>query len=99
MQVKFSAQSRGDLRSIALFIGGDNPTRAQTFVAELRLACEGLKEQPERFAVVRQLQHGPVRRMPHRAYSVFYQTRGPVVLVLRIVHGAVVTGQFLDELK
>lgn len=99
MRVSFAAQSRSDLRSIGLFIAGDNPGRARSFVDELRSACQNLKENPERFVVVRDLPTGPVRRMPHRSYSIFYQRRGNDVLILRIVHGATVTGQFLADLK
>jgi plasmid stabilization system protein ParE len=37
MRVVFSDASRMDLRSIAVFIAGDSPARARSFVAELAL--------------------------------------------------------------
>lgn len=98
MRVEFTAQARSDLRSVGLFIAGDNPARARSFVGELRAACESLKDNPERFTAVKNLPGGPVRRMPHRAYSVFYQASGDRVAILRVVHGAVVTGKFIGDI-
>lgn len=96
MRVRFSAQARSDLVAIGMFITGDNPARARSFVTELRSACEGLREAPDRFVAVKERPEGTVRRLPHRAYSVFYQVRSDHVLVMRIVHGAVVTGRFVE---
>ncbi|MBK8457055.1 MAG: type II toxin-antitoxin system RelE/ParE family toxin [Phyllobacteriaceae bacterium] len=68
MQVEFTNQARSDLVSIGLFIAGDNPTRAKSFVMELRSACRTLAESADRFVVVSINDGGAIYRMPHRAY-------------------------------
>lgn len=98
MRARLSAQARSDLSVIGLFIAAENPSRARSFVTELREAAHGLSDHPDRFVSVKENPNGPIRRMPYRAYAVFYQVRGDHVLVLRIVHGAVVSGRFLEEL-
>ena len=52
MIVRFSAEAEADLEHIADHIAQDNPRRALTFVQELRAACLGLAEFPERFTLV-----------------------------------------------
>ena len=98
MRVEFSAQAKSDLVSIGLFIAGDNPFRARSFIVELREACRSLPDAPDRFVQVKRLPNGSIRRMPHRAYSIFYLVRKDIILILRIVHGAVVTGSFMEDL-
>lgn len=45
-QLKFTAFARDDLLAITRFIALDYPTRAQSFVAELRKQCQLLAEFP-----------------------------------------------------
>jgi toxin ParE1/3/4 len=98
MPARLSPQARADLQEIGLFIAADNPSRARSFVQELRDAAKSLGDNPERFMAVKHHPAGTVRRMPHRAYAVFYQIRKDQVLVLRVVHGAVISGRFMEDL-
>jgi len=99
MRVSFSEAATDDLRSIGYYIAADNPGRARTFVAELRSACRSLSDRPERYIAVKSSPKGMIRRLTHQAYVAFYQVRENEVFVIRIVHGARVTDDFLDELR
>ncbi|MFN3226931.1 MAG: type II toxin-antitoxin system RelE/ParE family toxin [Hyphomicrobiales bacterium] len=99
MRVDFSAQSRADLRAIIFFIAADNLIRAQSFGRELSNACASLSESAERHAIVVNTSLGNIHRMPYRNYSIFYQIKVDRVVVIRIVHGALVTDDFLSDLE
>jgi toxin ParE1/3/4 len=88
MKVFLSAAALADLEEIGDGIARDNPTRALTFVHELREACEGLAESPERFAVVPRYKHLGIRRRVHGNYLIFYRVEINMVDVLHILHGA-----------
>ena len=88
MKVRLTAAAERDLEAIADRIAADNPARALSFVKELRAACLGLADYPERFALVpRYEQHG-VRHRVHGNYLIFYRVAGDEVVVLHILHGA-----------
>jgi toxin ParE1/3/4 len=75
-----------DLRAIADYIALDSPRRASSFVAELRVACESLATESDRYP---QLDRPKTyRRMPIRNYLVFYQVTGEIVRIVRVVHSA-----------
>ena len=44
-----SALAESDLDSIATFIAADNPTRALSFVADIRAKCDGIAANPEAY--------------------------------------------------
>lgn len=99
MRVDFSAQSRADLRAIIFFIAADNPMRAKSFGRELNKACASLSESPERHMVIHSGPAGNIHKMPYRNYSIFYQRQVGRIVIVRIVHGAIVTDDFLSTLK
>ena len=45
----FSSQAKSDLREIALYVADDNPSRAKTFVMELRARAKAAAERPLTF--------------------------------------------------
>lgn len=98
MRVDFSAQSRADLRAIVFFIATDNPMRAESFGRELNNACASLSDSSERHMVIHSEPTGNIHKMPYRNYSIFYQRQVDRVVVVRIVHGAIVTDDFLSNL-
>ena len=88
MNVRLTAEAEADLERIADTIARDNPPRALTFVHELRAACLGLAEFPERFPLVpRYADHG-VRHRVHGNYLVFYRVEADGVTMLHVLHGA-----------
>ena len=88
MIVRFSAEAEADLEHIADHIAQDNPRRALTFVQELRAACLGLAEFPERFALVARYAERGIRHRVHGNYAIFYRVEPEGVAVLHVLHGA-----------
>lgn len=88
MIVHITAEAEGDLETIADYIAKDNPQRAVTFASELRAACLGLAEFPERFPLVSHWAGQGVRHRVHGSYAIFYRVEAEVVSVLHVLHGA-----------
>ena len=88
MLVVFSSTARRDLIEIASFIATDSPSRAKTFIDELAAACEGLSDQPERFALIRGYEGKGYRSRPYGSYAIVYGVEQDHVRVLRVLHGA-----------
>ena len=86
MNVRFTAAAEGDLEAIGDYIARDNPARALSFIRELRDACLGLADFPERFPLVPRYEAEGVRHRVH--YLIFYRVSGEAVDVLHILHGA-----------
>ncbi|KQQ25410.1 hypothetical protein ASF53_22290 [Methylobacterium sp. Leaf123] len=85
--VVISRKAREDLRSIADYIAADNPSRAVSFVAELRERCQSLSRTP--------LQGRPapdiapdVRILVFRSYLILHRVREDAVLIDRVLHSA-----------
>ncbi|SMC52686.1 type II toxin-antitoxin system RelE/ParE family toxin [Rhizobium sp. RU36D] len=97
MMLEFTREAEGDLERIADYIAADNPLRALTVIRELRVKCEGLTDNPKRFALVpRYEQHG-VRRRVHGNYVIFYRVEEDRVVILHVLHGATDYGSLLFD--
>jgi plasmid stabilization system protein ParE len=88
VNVRLTAEAEADLERIADTIARDNPQRALTFAQELRAACLGLAEFPERFPLVPRYADRGVRHRVHGNYLVFYRAEADRVTVLHVLHGA-----------
>ncbi|MBX3560321.1 MAG: type II toxin-antitoxin system RelE/ParE family toxin [Sphingomonas sp.] len=88
MIVRLTAEAERNLEAIGDHIAADNPARALSFLAELRAACLGLAEFPERFALVPRYEALGVRHRVHGNYLIFYRVGEGQVDVLHILHGA-----------
>jgi plasmid stabilization system protein ParE len=88
MKVLFTDEAEKDLEAIGDWIAGDNPTRAISFVGELRGKCENLNELPRAFPVVARYGSLEIRRRAWRDYLILYQIRSQDILVLHVIHGA-----------
>jgi plasmid stabilization system protein ParE len=86
--VHVTAEAEADLERIADTIAQDNPPRALTFVRELRAACLGLAQFPERFPLVPRYAESGVRHRAHANYLIFYRVEPDGVTVLHVLHGA-----------
>jgi toxin ParE1/3/4 len=83
----FADPAEADLEAIGDYIALDNPRRAESFVAELRVRCLGLADYPRRFRL--RPEYGPgVRGTPHGRYLILYSERAGHVVIERIIHGA-----------
>ncbi|HEY0414305.1 MAG TPA: type II toxin-antitoxin system RelE/ParE family toxin [Allosphingosinicella sp.] len=89
MKVRFAAAATADLEAIGDYIARDNPGRAASFVGELREACLGLGDFPDRFALVARYERHGVRHRTHGPYLIFYSVGPDEVVVLHILHGAI----------
>ncbi len=88
MKILYSAKARIDLNEIGLFIAEDNPGRAETFVLELRHACEKLTQAPFASPLVPRHEDIGIRRRPFRRYLIFYTVEKDAIMIVRILHGA-----------
>ena len=88
MKVVITESAWADLVHIGRYIGQDNPTRAETFVAELYERCEGLGVAPKTFPLVPNWEERGIRRRRHGSYLIFYRVAAEAVEVLHVLHGA-----------
>jgi plasmid stabilization system protein ParE len=88
MIVVITAAAEADLEIIADWIAKDNPTRAVTFIGELRQACETLSDFPYAFALVPRYEHADIRRRPQGNYLIFYRIVNDRVEILHVLNGA-----------
>lgn len=85
--VILSVKAEADLENIGDYIAADNPSRALSFIKELRGKCIKLGHYPE--ANPRFPELGPdVRFCPHGSYLILYRVLEDSVSVERILHGA-----------
>ncbi len=88
MIVFFTETAESELEQIADFVAETNPDRALRLVPEIKAACEGLADTPERFQLVPRYGHTQIRRRVHGEYLIFYRIAEQAVEVLHILHGA-----------
>jgi toxin ParE1/3/4 len=86
MALKWTRTALGSVDEIAGYIAGDNPTRAASFVKELKAAVNKLQAHPGM---------GRAGRVPgtrelvfHKNYVAIYRVRGNEVEILRLHHVA-----------
>jgi toxin ParE1/3/4 len=87
MQCLFSPRAEADLEEIGDYIARDNPTRAVTFIREIRELCQNITSVPEGNPLRPDLGEG-IRMAPFRRYLVFYAVGADSVRIERILHGA-----------
>jgi plasmid stabilization system protein ParE len=87
-RVVLAGTAEAELEAIGDRIAQDSPARALAFVAELKAACDGLAEHPERFPVAPRYAGFGVRRRAHRDYLIFYRVGPETVEIIHVLHGA-----------
>lgn len=85
MRCTFRPAAEGDLEAIADYIAEDNPSRAVTFVQELREKCRWLTEMP-RSAPARPELGPDIRSRPAGNYVIYYRPVSNAVEIVRILH-------------
>ncbi|MBV4548273.1 MULTISPECIES: type II toxin-antitoxin system RelE/ParE family toxin [Pseudomonas] len=83
----FSEISRDDLLQIARYIARDNPGRARSFVAELRMRCAQLTSLQNQ-GIAREDCAKGLKMITHGRYLIFYSILKSDVLIERVLHGA-----------
>ncbi len=88
MKVVLTRSAQSDLEQIGDYIAQDNPTRALSFVRELRTAALTLADTPRAFPIVPRYEGYGIRRRSFGNYLVFYRVEADQMVILRILHGA-----------
>jgi toxin ParE1/3/4 len=85
--VRFTPESRADLRDIALDIAERNSARAHSYVDEIESRCQRVAEFLHAGPPRPQWGEG-VRIVLYGRYVIVYRLRDETVQILRVVHGA-----------
>ena len=87
MACLFTTAAESDLEAIGDFIALDNPSRAVSFIREIRDRCERIVHAPESHPLVPEYGEA-VRRAPFGNYLIFYLVEDRAIVVLHVLHGA-----------
>ena len=87
MQVVFSLQAEIDLEEIGDYIAADNPTRAISFIREIREQCVRIAAAPLGYVARPELGEG-LRSCTHQRYLIIFQCAEDEVLIVRVLHGS-----------
>lgn len=96
-QYQIKQLAREDLREISMFIGQDNPDRAESFVGELLEKISWIAENPKLYRP-RFAWDPNVRVAHHGRYYILYYIDGDLVEILRVVHSSRDLEAVLDDL-
>lgn len=88
MKIIFTPGAELSLERIADYIALDNPSRAVTFIRELREKAFGLADMPHAFPLVPRYERFGIRRRVHGNYLIFYTVRQDRIYILIVAHGA-----------
>ena len=88
MKLVYSTEAKADLGEIGEWIGQDSNVRAETFIAELRHACEKIADMPRAFPLLPHRPESGLRRRPYKSYLIFYIITEDGVAIARVVHAA-----------
>jgi len=88
MKVFILVTAETDLETIGDWIAAGSPTRALTFVEELRERCLGLGDHPLAYPVLPLRTVAEIRRAIHGNYLIVYRVTARGVEVIRVLHGA-----------
>ncbi|MEA3000928.1 MAG: toxin ParE1/3/4 [Sphingomonadales bacterium] len=88
MRVRITRSAERDLDEIAAWIAAENPSRAASFVRELREKCLNLGSQPKRYPLVRNLGGYEIRKRTHAHYLILFFVMADHVEVAHVVHGS-----------
>jgi len=87
MGIRFAPLAIVDLEGIGDFIAQDNPSRAYSFVREIRQQCEQISDFPLRYRARPELGEA-IRSCAFGNYVILFRPEYTDVLIVRILHGA-----------
>lgn len=76
-----------DLEAIGDHIATDDPTRAVSFIRELRAQCQRIADNPPGYRLRPELGDG-IRSCAHGNYVIFFVAELEEVTIVRVLHGA-----------
>ena len=87
MRLTLTALAEQDLEAIGDYIATDNPSRAVSFIRELRTQCQRIAANPPGYQLRPELGDG-IRSCAHGNYVIFFVATTEEVTVIRVLHGA-----------
>lgn len=87
MKVVYATEAKDNIAAIGEWIARDDPTRAASFLIDLRTACEDLADFPNAYPVLETDRDPPARKRVHGSYLILYEV-ADVVRILAVRHGA-----------
>ena len=87
MQLVFSCRAETDLEDIGDYIAKDNPSRAATFIREMREHCRHLVDFPSAARLRPEFGEG-VRASIFGRYLIFYVVYDEILEIRRVIHSA-----------
>ena len=87
MRCVFSPLAELDLEDIGDYIARDNPSRAVSFIREIRAQCAKITATPEAAPLRHELGEG-IRMVSFGHYLIFYTVGAESIRIERILHGA-----------
>ena len=87
MRLTITPLAERDLESIADYVAQDNPSRAVTFIAELREQCRRIAANPQGYRKRPEL-GDELRSCAYGNYVLFFGTTSEEVTIIRVLHGA-----------
>lgn len=94
MRVRFTPVARADLAGIRQWIARDDPARALSFVRELRSKALALSAFPRRCPIAAHTPSGPIHKLTHGRYLIYYRVLIDAVEIIQIRHSAMDTPDF-----
>ena len=87
MRVTLSPLAERDLEAIGDYIAEDNPSRALSFIVELRAQCATIAKAPQAYRTRPELGEG-LRSCAHGNYVIFFTATKARLTIVRVLHGA-----------
>jgi plasmid stabilization system protein ParE len=89
-QVEITPLAEADIAEIWDYIAADNPEAAPRFIEELERQLTNLEAFPERCPLIQENKRlgTNYRHLIYGNYRTIFRISGPVVYILRVIHGA-----------
>lgn len=87
MRLTLTPLAEQDLEAIGDYIAADNPTRALSFIRELRTQCQRIAANPPGYRLRPELGED-IRSCAHGNYVIFFVATPEAVTIIRVLHGA-----------
>jgi toxin ParE1/3/4 len=87
MRLIITPLAEQDLEAMGDYIAADNPTRAVSFIRELRAQCQRIASNPPGYRLRPELGDDN-RACAHGSYVIFFVATPEEVTIIRVLHGA-----------
>jgi len=88
MTIEWTETARQDLREIRRFIARDSKKYAARIIARIREAVELMSALPDAGHWLPEIESRNIREINVTSFRIVYRTRGEIIQVLTVIHGA-----------